>query len=294
VSFSKSLLRHKAKGFSGMESEMAPQTGSQAAPEEAGESGVSWGAVIAGGVAASALTLMLLVFGVGMGFATVSPWSNAGISSTTRSVGAGVYLIVVAMLSSTIGGYLAGRLRTKWVGVHTHEVYFRDTAHGFLAWGLATLISAVALASAAAHIVGAASVGFVQATSPGTAQSSSPIDPFVDRLFRSAPAGNQAGEDPTAPRAEIGRLLIASLRAGGDVAPADRTYVAQAVAQSTGLSQADAEKRVSDVVTQAKVTLDNARKSAMKLSLWLTASMLIGAFAASLAATDGGRIRDGA
>ena len=109
---------------------MAPQTGVQAATEKAQASGVSWGAVIAGGVVASALTLMLLVFGVGMGFATVSPWSEGGISSTTRSIGAGVYLIVVAMLSSSIGGYLAGRLRTKWVGVHTHEVYFRDTAHG--------------------------------------------------------------------------------------------------------------------------------------------------------------------
>jgi hypothetical protein len=274
-----------------METVTETQTG-QAETEEAQASGVSWGAIIAGGVAASALTLVLLVFGVGMGFATVSPWSNAGISSTTRSVGAGLYLIVVAMLSSTIGGYLAGRLRTKWVGVHTHEVYFRDTAHGFLAWALATVFSASALASAAAHVVGAASSGFVQATSPAVAQSSTPIDPFVDRLFRSDRAANQAGEDPTTPRAEIGRLLIASFHAGGDLAPADRTYMAQVVAQSTGLSQADAEKRVSEVVTQAKVTADNARKGAMKLSLWLTASMLIGAFAASLAATEGGRLRD--
>lgn len=286
-------VRHEAN-ISGMETMMEPQSGMQAATEEAQVSGVSWGAIIAGGVAASALTLVLLVFGVGMGFATVSPWSNAGISSTTRSVGAGLYLIVVAMLSSTIGGYLAGRLRTKWVGVHTHEVYFRDTAHGFLAWGLATVLSAAALASATANIVGAASTGFVQATGPDTAQSSLLIDPFVDRLFRSDRAANQAGDDPTAPRAEVDRLLIASLRAGGDVAPADRTYVAQVVAQSTGLSQADAEKRVSEVVTQAKVTADKARKGGVKLSLWLTASMLIGAFAASLAATEGGRLRDSA
>ena len=104
-------VRHEAN-ISGMETMMEPRSGMQAATEEAQVSGVSWGAIIAGGVAASALTLVLLVFGVGMGFATVSPWSNAGISSTTRSVGAGLYLIVVAMLSSTIGGYLAGRLRT--------------------------------------------------------------------------------------------------------------------------------------------------------------------------------------
>jgi hypothetical protein len=277
-----------------METMMEAPAGMQAATEEAQASGVSWGAVIAGAIAASALTLMLLVFGMGKGFAAVSPWSSAGLSSTTRSVGAGLYLIVVAMLSSTIGGYLAGRLRTKWVGVHTHEVYFRDTAHGFLAWGLATVLSAAALASATAHIVGAAEGGFVQASSPATARSPAPIDPYVDRLFRAAPAANQAPEDPTAPRAEIGRLLVASLRAGGDVAAADRSYMAEVVAHSTGLSQAVAEKRVSEVVTEAKITADNARKGAMKLSLWLTASMLIGAFAASLAATEGGRIRDGA
>ena len=272
---------------------MEPQSGMQAATEEAQVSGVSWGAIIAGGVAASALTLVLLVFGVGMGFATVSPWSNAGISSTTRCVGAGLYLIVVAMLSSTIGGYLAGRLRTKWVGVHTHAGLFPGYCPWIPGMGLGNRRQAQLLwLRRRLLVVGAASTGFVQATGPDTAQSSLLIDPFVDRLFRSDRAANQAGDDPTAPRAEVDRLLIASLRAGGDVAPADRTYVAQVVAQSTGLSQADAEKRVSEVVTQAKVTADNARKGAVKLSLWLTASMLIGAFAASLAATEGGRLRD--
>jgi Stress-induced bacterial acidophilic repeat motif len=103
------------------------------------------------------------------------------------------------------------------------------------------------------------------------------------------------GDDKQRDIARKGReRALASLRAGGDVAPGDRTYVAQVVAQSTGLSQADAEKRVSEVVTQAKVTADKARKGAVKLSLWLTASMLIGAFAASLAATEGGRLRDSA
>lgn len=203
--------------FSGMDTMMERQTGMQAETEEAQASGVSWGAIIAGGVATSVLTLMLLVFGVGMGFAAVSPCSNVGIPSTTRSVGAGLYLIVVAMLSSTIGGYLAGRLRTKWVGVHTHEVYFRDTAHGFLAWGLATVLSAAA--SATAHIVGAASTGFMQATSPATVEASSTFDPFVDRLFRSDRAANQAGDDPTAPRAEIGRLLTAVFVLGATSLP---------------------------------------------------------------------------
>lgn len=111
---------------------------------DAGEGGptVSWAAVAAGAIAAASLTLVLLAFGVGMGFSVVSPWGNLGVSASTFEIGTGLYLIVVAMLASSIGGYIAGRLRTKWVGVHTHEVFFRDTAHGFLAWGFATVLGA--------------------------------------------------------------------------------------------------------------------------------------------------------
>src|SRR5674476_261617 len=101
---------------------------------------VSWAAVVAGAVAAAALTLVLLAFGSGMGFSAVSPWSNAGVSASTFKVATGVYLIMVSMLSSTIGGYIAGRLRTKWVGLHSEEVLFRDTAHGFLAWAFAAVL----------------------------------------------------------------------------------------------------------------------------------------------------------
>lgn len=107
--------------------------------EEGGYSTVSWGAVLAGGIAAAAVTLVLLAFGVGVGFSVVSPWSDQGVSSTTLHVGAGIYLVVMAMLASTVGGYLAGRLRNRWAGVHHDEVYFRDTAHGLLAWAFATV-----------------------------------------------------------------------------------------------------------------------------------------------------------
>src|ERR1700709_601772 len=104
--------------------------------------GVSWAAVRAGAVASLALTLVLLSFGAGMGFSVVSPWGNSGVSATTFKIGTGLYFVVMAMISSAIGGYLAGRLRTKWSGVHNDEVYFRDTAHGFLTWALATLLVA--------------------------------------------------------------------------------------------------------------------------------------------------------
>src|ERR1700674_4576371 len=218
--------------------------------EESQVSAVSWAAILAGGVASAALTLLMLAFGTGMGFSVVSPWTNSGVSSTTFSLWAGLYLIVVAMTASSIGGYLAGRLRTKWSGVHTHEVYFRDTAHGFLAWAFATLLSA-------------------------------------------DPSANRTAPDPAASRSELARLLTSSLRDGGDLSAVDRTYVAQVVASRTGLSMADAEKRVSDVVTQEKIAADNARKAAAHLALWLTVPLLIGAFSASLAATEGGGLRDG-
>jgi hypothetical protein len=261
--------------------------------EESQVSAVSWAAILAGGVAAAALTLLMFAFGTGMGFSVVSPWSDAGVSSTTFSLWAGLYLVVVAMVASSIGGYLAGRLRTKWSGVHTHEVYFRDTAHGFLAWAFATVLSAAVLASATTQIVGGASMGLAQAAGSGAGQSTSPIDGYIDTLLRADPSANRNSQDPAASRNELARLLTSSLRDDGDLSAVDRTYVEQVVAARTGLSLADAEKRVSDVVTQAKTAADNARKAAAHLALWLTLSLLIGAFSASLAATEGGGLRDG-
>ena len=245
---------------------------------------VSWAAIAAGSIAAAALTLVLLAFGAGMGFSAVSPWGNSSVSASTFEIGTGVYLIVVAMLASTIGGFIAGRLRTKWVGVHTHEVFFRDTAHGFLAWGFATVVGAAFLTAAASNIAGSASSGLVPA-------AGGPVDYYVDALLRSNPTASPNTTDLRATRAEIARILTNGLR-DGDVPAPDRTYMAQVVAIRTGLSQADADKRVSDVINQAKTALDNARKAAAKLSLWLTASLLIGAFFASLAATEGGYVRD--
>jgi hypothetical protein len=267
---------------------------------EEDQSAVSWAAIAAGGIAAAALTLVLLVFGAGMGFSAISPWPNSGVSSGTFKVGAGIYLIVVAMLSSTIGGYVAGRLRTKWTGLHTDEVAFRDTAHGFLAWGLATLLGAAALGGAATYFVGGVATGAAQGTSQGVTSSPSAQGGngyFVDMLLRPDPARQsaaspQAGNDETA-RREVGRIFARSLREGGDFSPADRTYLVQIVAARAGVNQAEAEKRVSDVINQAKAAADEARRAAAKTALWLTAAMLIGAFAASLAAIEGGQLRDG-
>ena len=262
------------------------------------QSAVSWGAIAAGAVSAAALALLLIAFGAGLGLSTVSPWSDSGVSASTFKTGTGIYLVIVAVMSSAVGGYLAARLRSKWAGLHTHEVFFRDTAHGFIAWAFATLLSAGALTSAAAYLANGTAAGLGGAASQAT-RSVNPADVYVDKLFRlnaaaqpaSAPDAANATRDQS--RAEVLRLWTASFYDNQDLSAADKTYVAQVVAARTGMSQADAEKRVNDVVAEAKTAADDARKAAAKLSFWLTAAMLFGAFAASLAAVEGGSLRDG-
>src|SRR5712671_6547463 len=204
-------------------------------------SGLSWAAVSAGAIASLALTLVLLSLGTGLGLAVVSPWGNSGVSTTTFKIGTGLYFIVIAMFSSAIGGYLAGRLRTKWVGVHTDEVYFRDTAHGFLAWAFASVIGAVLLASPASSLIGGAASGATQAAA-NAAQTSGPMDGYVDTLLRSDNPPAQASANPADSRGEMVRLFIARFRNGGDLNPADRAYVVKVVSARTGLSEADAVK----------------------------------------------------
>ena len=264
------------------------------------QSTVSWGAVIAGGMAAAALSLFLLALGVGLGLSSISPWSDQGVSATTFKVGTGIYIVCVAMLSSAVGGYLAGRLRATWAGVHNDEIYFRDTAHGLLAWAFATILGATALAAATTHIVAGAAAGLAPAAATAATSQGQPTDIYVDTLLRTEPrpagadaqASNQSGAGAADPRAEVGRLIAPVLRKGGEVSPADRTYLAKVVAARTGLSQPEAEKRVNDVIVQAKQAADDARKSMAKLMLWLAASMLAGAVASILGATEGGVLRD--
>jgi hypothetical protein len=277
------------------------------------QSAVSWGAIVAGAAAAAALTLLLIAFGAGLGLSAVSPWSDSGVSASTFKTGTGIYLVIVAVMSSAVGGYLAARLRAKWTGAHRHEVFFRDTAHGFIAWAVATLISATALGSVTGYLANGAAAGLGGAASQST-RSIDPADIYVDKLFRadtaaqpssvpasSAPAssagngssGAPGGANPNQSRAEVLRLWTASFRNSADLSTPDKTYVAQVVAARTGMSQADAEKRVNDVIAEAKTAADKARSGAAKLSFWLTAAMLFGAFAASLAAVEGGSLRDG-
>ena len=291
-------------------------------------SGVSWDSIFAGAAAAAALSLILLILGVGLGFSAISPWSNKGVSATAIGLSSILWLTFTQIAASGIGGYLSGRLRVRWATVHTDEVYFRDTAHGFLAWAIASLATAALLGSVVGNVVssgvsagatlvstavvtagvtGAAANHTLPMMSSGSTSNRSANDGalgyMVDSLFRSdQPSADTGGNADSAARLEAGRIFANGIRSNS-LPPEDRQYLAQVIAKRTGLPPSDAEKRVGDVFNKAhtaianaaqsaKQTADSARKAAAYSALWMFVALLSGAFVASLAATFGGRQRD--
>jgi hypothetical protein len=259
---------------------------------EAYSAGVSWAAVIGGAFVSASLALILLALGTGLGFSSISPWSNMGAAASTIGKAAIAWLIVTQIIASAMGGYLAGRLRTKWVNVHTDEVFFRDTAHGLLVWSLGLVVTAAFLASAAASLAGGMNQRGAVGTTPAAGADTALVNPnayFIDTLFRSA--GPVSDRNDTAARAEAERIIARGIRQG-TLPSAERTYLAQMVSARTGLSQSDAENRVDAVFAEALQSADSARKALAHLSLWLFVALLSGAFCASYAGTIGGRQRD--
>jgi hypothetical protein len=259
---------------------------------------VSWGAILAGGFTAAAVTLIVVAFGVGAGLSVVSPWSGEGISATTASWAAGLFLVVVAMIASTFGGYITGRLRPGWDDVNVHERFFRDTAHGFVAWAFATILTVTVLAGAGTHLLAAASAGAIPAAGAGAGQAASNGgDIYVDRLLRVGPqtsgqTGAAPSSDQAATRAELLRTIGPATLKGGEASADDRSYAARLIAARTGISQSEAELRVNQTIAQAKEAADRARRAAAKFSLSIAVSLLAGAFSASLAAAEGGKLRN--
>ncbi len=293
---------------------------------------VSWGAILAGATAAAAASLILFVLGTGLGLSSVSPWARSGISGTTFGLTTILWITLTSLVASAIGGYIAGRLRVRWLATHVDEVYFRDTAHGFLAWGLATLATATLLTSVISSIIsGAAQVGATvagniaggataaTAAAATTATQNDAADGsannqlmsyFVDTLFRRGATTDATSLTNTAPpagdtpeaKAELARIFANGI-ATGSLPQEDIRYAGRTISQQTNLSQAEAEKRVTDTFnavqqkmreaeTAARTAADQARKVSAYGSLWLFISLLIGAFVASLAAVYGGRQRD--
>ena len=286
-----------------------------------GKSGLSWSAIIGGAFVALALSFILAMLGVGFGLTSFSFWPGRTTSATTFGIGAAIWVIVVQWVSAALGGYVAGRTRARWNGLHTHESTFRDTVHGLLAWALFTVAGAFLFVSAAGMLASgglqaaqagaqAAGPALAQAANrpgPGSAQAGAaaldPIAPYTDKLFRPEPT---AGAQPVTPpatvspdlRAESGRILLAEMR-DGKIADNDKAYLTQLVANATNLSQPDAAKRVDEVTQQvaadATKLRDNAeaaRKAAATGAFFTAFSLLIGAFIGGAAGAFGGAQRE--
>lgn len=253
-------------------------------PAEDAASGVSWAAVTGGAFVIAALSVTLLALGSGLGFASVSPWPNSGASAATIGAAAIVWLILMQLMASAMGGYLAGRLRTRWASIHNDEVFFRDTAHGFLSWCLAAVVTAAFLATAATVMSGA-TVGAAAVSASNAAATEN--DYYIDTMFR---ADGVIPLDPTI-RAEASRIFVNAL-GKSEMSVADRNYLTKVVAARAGIGVAEAEQRVSNGITQARQAMDTTRKAAAHVSIWSFVALLVGAFSASYAATIGGRQRD--
>jgi MFS family permease len=246
--------------------------------DESSRAGVSWAAIFAGAFTMGALGLILGVLGAGVGLSSVSQWLTESSQASRMSAGAVIWLILVQLVASAIGGYLAGRLRTKWVSLHNHEVYFRDTAHGFIAWAVALVISVLLFVSYTTAVATAR-----------PAVESAPANYFVDLMFRTdhpAPARN---DQPL--RTEAALILANALR-HPDMSKPDEAYLAKVIIATTGLTQVEAQQRVSEAVAADREAADAARKVVAHSLYWLFVALLIGAFCASYAATIGGRRRD--
>jgi hypothetical protein len=284
---------------------------------------VSWGAIIAGAVGMAAFSLILLTLGTGLGLSSLSPWPGSGAHAKTFGAAVVIWIFVSQIMASGLGGYLAGRLRRHWPSISGDETHFRDTAHGFLAWALATLLMAGLLASTVAGLgrpaaVAAAETGMHTAAGLGgadrgnaqTAWQTWPVGYLIDGMLR--PVDGAPAQTETRPeqalasvtlKQEIARIFLNTLPSGGALSQEDTQYVSQVVAQQTGLSPADAQARVTTTYTRlqdkmnaldtaARAAADAARKATIQATLWLFVSLLMGAFAASYMATVGGRLRE--
>lgn len=276
------------------------------AQEPSNQSGVSWAAIFAGATAAAALSLILIVLGFGLGFSAMSPWANDGATAKQLGISAIAWLALTQIVASGLGGYIAGRLRVKWANLHGDEVYFRDTAHGFLAWAFATLVTAVLVVGSVSNVIGAgvqagavASGAAVAGAAAGGASAAKDADSayFIDMLFRDE---RPVAVTDDAAHGIAARIFVRGL-ADGQLTAEDRTYLANVVSQRTQITQAEAEQRIDAVFAEARQAIDEAkqladaaRKAAAASALWTFVALLCGAFFASLFAIWGGRRRDSA
>jgi hypothetical protein len=276
-----------------------------------GQSAVQWKSVFAGAVAAAVVSLILLSLGAGIGFVAFSPFGGDKETIAGFTVKMAIWMIVMQWLSAAIGGYIAGRLRNKAPETPKDEVFFRDTAHGFLTWAVATLIVVTLLASTMTAVVtggvkAAAAVTIGAAAGAGKEMAKQPPSPaggmhegpgyYVDRMFRSDMA--DADGSMGASNKEASRILLKGVMQG-DIPEEDRQYLAQKISVETGVSAEEGRTRVETAIAalneekqQAMDAAEKARKASGSFSIFTALSMLIGAFIAAVAAAMGGRERD--
>jgi hypothetical protein len=248
---------------------------------------LQWGPIIAGALVAAALSLVLIAFGsaIGLGILSSSPtWRD---TSPALTVASGIYLLLTALVSFGLGGYVAGRLRERWhPTAHSNVVEFRDGVHGVLSWAIAASVSGLVIA---ASVAGVASKAVAPATSPTATTGESLIAYELDRLFRAERHPPEAAVNYS--RAEAGRILLAATGRQG-ISAEDRAYLVRLVVADTGAAPPDAERRVDVAITAATTAVHKARRSAVILGFCTAASLLVGAAAAWYAACAGGRHRD--
>jgi hypothetical protein len=278
---------------------------------------VSWGAILGGAAAAAALSLILLSLGSGIGLASFNPFSGdrESIASFTGKMAA--WMVAMQWFSAGLGGYIAGRLRSRTPVNGNDEVFFRDTAHGFLAWTVATLFTAALLASATTALLGAGGKAATAVAAAGAAGGGAamakegpavpgkpgPDAPGFDLLSYNVDALLRNTAPVTGgPVENTHREVTGIIRHGlmeDEFPQADREYLARLVAANAAISPEEAATRVDSAVTQlqaakaeAKETAEKARKASATFSLITALSLLVGAFIAAVAAALGGRDRD--
>ncbi|WP_051361969.1 hypothetical protein [Solimonas soli] len=293
--------------------------GVAAPPLAAGDSAVSWSAIFAGAAAAGGATLLLFLLGAGLGLSVLEPRENGGIGFGALGWSTVAWIGITQLIASAAGGYIAGRLRSKWDGLAADEVHFRDTAHGFLSWAVATLamvtltgaslLSAVGgsngLATATGgFIAGAATVGATAGPRAVGAGGSESLSFVAATLLGDERSSANAAEDEAPSSdlvAKVGAVLARAMQSG-QLSDEETRYLGGLVAQRNGISQAEGETRVKqafaqlqavggDVQGSVKAATDRARKASAFTTLWLLVALLCGAFVASGAALFGGRHR---
>jgi hypothetical protein len=246
---------------------------------------VDWGAILAGVAVAAGISIVLSAFGTAIGFSMVSPYEGEGTPRAVYLTVLGLWTLWIVVSSFMAGGYIAGRLRRRTGDGNPHEVEVRDGAHGLIVWGLGIVVASMLLVLGISGTAG--SIAKVTAVAASNDRSD-PVGYTVDSLFRgerSAPAATEAE------RREVARILtLGTVR--GEVTAENKAYIAKLVSAKTGMPLAEAERRVNDVLAEARHKADVARKAGIVVGFLSAAALLVAAAAAAWAATLGGRHRD--